>query len=307
MSGSSSISTYAIRVREKRKADYLDLCSLPTEKIDLLDLIFDALNSARDKNIQNELGSVYKIKLLNKKDRSISGIISVGKDGSTSEIIDTKSLKRTYDKKADEAEILPFYFNITVPIDLAKGFFVVQKDSLYGAKIILEDIISSLVKDKLPNLIIEFNPFVPEEWVEEYFRGKTVKKVSFISETIPVDIANAINSDFKRTEGSFEFSVIAKKGKSLPIVNKLVSSYSKGTSPKGFLEFNSLDFNNVKLEVESPNGKSKVFDWLNPSNRLFDEDISRKVEYGVDGHVKFESIDDFVLNKISSIIKSIGR
>ncbi len=144
-----SLSSYSIRIKDSSRDDYVLLDEFLPKK-DFLSFVQEYFSFVETK-LQLDEENKKLIRINNQKiktvKRQIRGIIETGEYGFESEIIDTKKGTLKYKRAVEDAELLPFYFLISLPKGKDKGIIILQRFGQFGISKILRDSLNQFLKN----------------------------------------------------------------------------------------------------------------------------------------------------------------
>jgi hypothetical protein len=302
-----SLASYVLRIKDMNTGNYLQLDKfLPKE--DFLNFIKDYFNfiqSQIDNDIENKKLIRIKGQTIKVDSRQINGVIETGEYGYESEIIDNLDGSLKYSRKTSDAEMMPFYFLMSLPVDKDKGIVVLERFGLLGISKVFRNSLNQFLKSKNPDLILEFNPLVPTDTVSEFLDKGNVTKLIFRKFGIPSDLSNYFDTSNNETsEGYVEFRIVAKRKHNLPVKNYLLNFFSSKQSGSRLMEINNIEYDRVKVEVKL--GKdTRTIDLSNFNTFRPYYDVSSEVRLGKNGHPDFDSINSVansLLNELNDIL-----
>jgi len=289
---------YTIRVKERATNQYVLLGNKTKLGFDLLDVIEHYLgNVIPSLPLDPKVNQVIRNEKAVRKDRAIEGIIRAGEYGYAASLLDVEADTISYERRFNDAELIPYYFLVKIPSTVDAGIIIFQRFGNSGIKDSFFRDFNNYFKKQLDEYMLEINPLVPKDMVKHYLQNRIVK-IRLIKYGLPTDIAD-INSDAipEGTEGESEFILKAKKNGEFPavILDKLRGGIDQflGSSdlPVGsILEIREFQADNIKVEVRVGNSY-RIIDFSNSDRLKFSDDISAKVEIDLQtGHPKFDSI-----------------
>jgi hypothetical protein len=312
-----SLVPYTIRVKEKRTKTYLPLGDI--DRLDLIDIIDSYLRTISNSASDLDDTSVIQAGKYNLGNRVLNGIIKGGHAGYTADLIDTQTDALSYQRKISDAELIPYYFLMKLPINADKGIVIFQKFDQSGIKEIFFEGFHGYFKMKLgDDYTLELYPLVPKDLIREYLKGRIVK-VRLIKQRFPRDISD-VRFDAIAEDDDFSSELIysAKRNASLPkrILDKIFPNgidkfLESDDKPVGsMVEVENFEFNKIKLKVRV--GKSyRTIDMSDTDKLRYSQDISDEVEKDSDGHPKLNSIDslakEFLGNLADSVWGEVGN
>lgn len=312
--GTFSLAAYTIRIEDTRSNTFLILDNF----INSLDFysIIDHYLSARHSNNPSVIANSNKILKVkhfdNQGDRMYVGIIETGEYGYEADLYDINRNQTTYTRQPTEAEMLPFYFLISIPSNKDEGILILQRFKQFGIKTIFENDLKNFIKSYVPadvrHINLTINALVPSRVLEYYLRGD-VKKIRFIKFSLPSDIANFYDDPSHiEEEGYMELVVSANRGRYFPnMIKEKIRRLIRGESDLShFIEIRDLnyDYDNVKVELDIQ-GTRRTIDLSNTSALKGYIDITSDVSVGPNGHPEFTSINQIALEIYNELITAI--
>ena len=235
---------------------------------------------ARKKEISKHF---IRAKIFRTRPRALAGTLQTGEYGYTSEIFDGVKLKKAYDRKATDAEMLPFYFLFDLPKPEHKGILLLQRFKIYGIRKIFADDFASFVKARIPNVAISVEPLVHPGLFEKFKAEGNATKIRFRQHQIPQDICDRVRG-MRAKDGYIEYTIVAKKNKTLNSFKQFLSG-----DQKTLLSIPAFNPDTVLYEMKL-NGRTRTLDVSNPSHLRSYFDVTERVEIGANGHPTFESV-----------------
>lgn len=288
-----SLSSYTVRLKDNRTDTYLRLDDFLPRK-DFLDFVQEFFNFIEVQLSKDE--ETKKIIRVNNQrvktnHRQLFGIIETGEYGFESEIIDSKKGTAKYKRTVDDAEMLPFYFLMSLPKGKDVGIILLQRFGLYGISKIFQTSLNKFLKSKNPEITLEFNPLVSTKVVEQYLEEGAVTKLVFRKFEIPSDLTDYFDTkDLRQVKGYVEYRIVATRNHNLPIKGRL-RKFLTGKTQNRLMEIKNFDYNRLKVEVRFGND-TRTIDLDNFNSFRAYYDVSGDVRTGKNGHPTFESIDE---------------
>lgn len=117
---------------------------------------------------------------------SIYGTIKSGHYGERTEIINIETGNIEHNKEDNEADVLPYGFAVAVAAgEMDQGIVVIQSFAGIDTKRILHQRISNYIERIRNEYRVEMKPLVPQQILDNYFEGGTLKSIRFIQNIIP--------------------------------------------------------------------------------------------------------------------------
>lgn len=302
-----SLSSYTLRVKKNSTDEYVTLDNFDGTKdiLDELNSFFNSLqsNSSRDDNEQK----MMMVPSFNIASRTLNGIIETGDYGFESKLVDVDTDSVSYERKKNEAEMLPFYFLIKVPSTKDEGIILLQRFKQFGVRKIFLDHFSKFFASNNVNYTVEINPVFPEKLIEQYLDNGRVTKIRFIRYKMPTDIADRYNTeDHIEEEGTTELVVSTKRNTSIPLVGQIKRFLDGEIQIDRLIEIQNYDYEDVKIEVNI-NNKPKVIPLGNLNKIRPYYDIDHELTVGDNGHPDFDSIDRISRNLMQDLFEVMNR
>lgn len=268
---SIGLATYSIQVREKHsKKIFFNFDKLPKEYpnlenfedlkknpyYDLMDIL-NEIFEVGDRHIHKKHEKIIKLlKWESEKSRVVYGLFGYGNYGSESEVVDTKVKDYSETLEQSKGVIKPFYFLFKLPKGSNLGMLIIERKSVSGLKVILNQWINQLLKNSnYKNFVVDINSMINEEMLNKYFNEGQLHSLRYIKHSIPKDYYD----DIKTTEGKIETKISLNNPENIPssIKNRLLGSVSK-EKDNSYLKIKEVDYEDLKVELEL-NGKKRVF------------------------------------------------
>ncbi len=298
-----SLSSYTLRIKDSQTGNYLFLDEFLPHK-DFLSFVqeyFQFIETTLSNDVENRKVLRVNNSTIKSIKRQLTGIIQTGEYGYESEIIDKEKGKLKYKRTVDDAEMLPFYFIMTLPKKQDKGIVILQRFGLFGMSKIFRQSLNGFLKAKNPNLSVEFNPLVSSEVVRQFISNGDVTKIIFRRFDIPSDYATYFDTkSMKEVEGYVEYSIVAKRRSNFPIKKRLNSLLFGNGKVTRLMELKNFSYDTVKIEVKQGND-TRTIDLGNLNTFRAYYDISSEIKRGLDGHPTFNSVDEAAKRLLSEL------
>jgi hypothetical protein len=278
MAGATALAAYSMKVwsLQAKKAEQ---ASQFAGSSDLLHFFIDVLGGLAEQTVQDQtIQQVLTVKKHQAQDRRLFGIIETGEYGVESDLWSIESKSVVYRRKKTEADMRPFYFLMDIPEGPDEGILLLQRAGTLGIRKVLQDVIRPKFEAKFPEYRLRIDPLVESEELEKYTKGK-VQSIRFIRFGIPSDIAEAYDSGHQEVDGFVELVVRARRGKSLPLNNRLKQFFSGKHELGGLIALDETGFEYDNIKVNTKVGKSsRTIDLANPNRLRSYHDISSEIE-----------------------------
>ncbi len=149
---------------------------------------------------------------------------------------------------------------------------------------------------------------VPIEVIDQYLKGGTIARVTFIRKSIPKDIADSLEDDVKESDAQAEYHILPKKsGNKLIRLRESLRNFMIGrTTISEVATLKGFEHQNIILKIE----KGKQVKTINLSNLEAinpSYDLTNQVETELNGHPKYRSIYSAARNLSGELRQMVGR
>lgn len=299
--GAIGLSLHTITVLNKRTDENLlfdDKITSDPESLEIKDIINIYFESLKP-TINEKKSKVFQLK---KYDFDIednyyeyTGIVESGEYGYSSTIVDLEDNVELLKRKPTHAELLPFFFHLSLPKERDRGIVQLQSFRQFSIKGVFEYELNKYIKQINSDLKISISSIMPKEYVMKMIEVGRLMKLNFIRYETPVDVADALGGypdGVRENEMQEVYTVKANRGKSVTknVKPKILRFFRDNTAKvSDLIELKDFDYNALTVEVEV-NKNKKTFDIGNYHNSTPKFDITDEVEYSEDGHPRYESI-----------------
>jgi hypothetical protein len=310
MPRSHSLAAYSINVWNFEEREREVISDFGDEQDDLMDLLSTFLSSLQAKASHDkehrQLLTVETLKI-DKKARTICGVIETGEYGSESKLRDVETQEIVYKKKIKEAAMLPFYFLVDLPEGSEDGILVLQRTGMFGIRKILAAVIDFWFDEKFPDFGFRLHPLAEPGDLEKYKEGQ-VETVRFIGYDIPGDIADALSTANKKFDGHVELVITARRGSFLNVRDRIRRYFNKEVELNKFIALKETKFKYQDVKLKTKVGRSKRTVSLADLKLLRSYyDITDEVAIDpATGHPSFDSIDRLAKDLAGRIKRSLG-
>lgn len=283
-----SLAGYSITIRKKHSKEILPWNGF--NGADSLDVLFRKyIERWSNYTSDNDKKVIINLKKAFSDDSKFYGIIETGEWGFESTLVDIDTKEVSYNRKATEAEMLPFFFVIGYPNKHKEGILILERFGTLGIRKALGDFINTEFQKENPEYIIDFNSLVMEEVADSYLREGRILKIHFISHKIPSDICDLVANGSEDSIAFSEYVVHAKKKSFLPINADVIKMLGKGSRQRRVLELREFEFDSIKIKVER-DGFTRTFDIEQVDKMRSYVNIDDKIDKDNTGHPTLETI-----------------
>lgn len=290
MANSISLALYSIRVRSM-----YDNVNLPIQGFDghndlLNEFCFFLEDYSHHSSIDEHNFKRLIISRYLNTARIIKGIVDTGDYGYESSIVDVNNDQETYHRHTNDAEMLPFYYNIILPRNTNEGLIAVQRLGQRGIKTAFHNAFSVFFNHRNPEYRVEFNEIIPDQVLAKLMEDGFIQKVRLIRFGVPKDIEDLYDNAQREQLGTTELVISARRNGNLPLLPRLREFLIGARLVTNIVEIENYEYNEVKIEFVI-NKKHRIINLseLDKINSFYD--ITEDVVRGENGHPTFESID----------------
>lgn len=227
---SHSVSAYQLTIRNpeiKGRDKYALLSAITVKKrsFDFLDLLetFLKAHSTYKTFLVNQSNRLVKIESIvrAKNGRDISFYVRQGAYGVPGEIISSRSLKRTYNRKSEESDVGCYFVQIRVPANSKTAYAVLHFIGNSSVKSWLSDQLGLHVNNKLGGCAMNFRPLCTKLVLQTYLKNADVRsiRIANFEPRESGDLANYLTDDkvekvltLKREGGFGKLGSFLRKG-----------------------------------------------------------------------------------------------
>lgn len=220
-------------------------------------------------------------------DGEISGYIRYGTFGFESELFDTKTKKKQYDRKSTDFEQIELYYQFWCPED--EDFALVAFQSFSGRSCIgyVTTALQEEFRSKNKGLTLRIDKVSPQLVDKATFANSDVKQVTLIKRSASTDLADLHGASKKPTEVEIEVRVTAKSG-SFGKFGKLDTTSLRNDA--GVYAIGTTPFQKAVATVNF-NGKPRRVGVFGDNGNAGAFDVTDDVDFGPNGHPVYKSID----------------
>jgi hypothetical protein len=232
-----AIATYTIEIGRKHspKRELLD----NFDGNDALTLFDDFLKKVQAPINDAESETLLKVRNYAVKDRTITGIIETGEYGYGSDLLDIETHKQVFRRLPNQAEMLPFFFEIFVPSGRNQGLLALQRFGNFGIREIFA-IHFKKFAERHPDFSFRFHPIVHPEQLRLLTDGGVVRRLLFRRFVLPKDLSDRLGGVDPK-DAYDEYSIILKRDTNLPILSRFLKGIGRNDkrplvvqTPQGF-------------------------------------------------------------------------
>ena len=261
-----------------------------------------------------QFGQESDITINSTKYRIFNGIVKTGNYGYESEIYNKNIKAVSYKRQKEDAELLPFYFLIALPIDKDEGIVLLQGFKHFGIKTIFNETLNKFFSTEKPEYKIELNNLIDENLLKLLLDRGFTSKIRYIKFKQPVNLEDAYDTDGDHeeipNELHAELSIYSGSNMAFSKIMRSMKNqfpYQKsneGDSLSKLIEFTDFEYDNVKIEIKI-NGKNRTIDLSNLDKLRPTIDITDEVLRENSEHPKFNSINQIAIDLFRDLAEGL--
>jgi hypothetical protein len=176
----------------------------------------------------------------------IHGFIGYGTFGFESNLLDRKTKKNNYNRKTDDLEEIPLYFQFWVPTTEDFGFLAFQSFQARSCVSLVTSAMQLAFSTKFKGYRLSIRKLMPEDVKTSAFFSWPVKQITLVKKNIPKNKEDKYLFDLDPTIAEYEVTLRAKRRRDL---GSLMSFLDKAGDTKGVLEYDGVQFDEAKAEI----------------------------------------------------------
>lgn len=298
------IAAYAIRARLKRTSDplYLGTLSPPGGLHGIVKGFLGSLKKTHARDEESQL--LQRVIRLDTDVDSCWGLLESGEYGFEAKGVDINTLKPSYKRKSQDAELIPFYFRLYLPSANDTGIMLLQRHGPRGVFHSFSSALRDFVGQKLPDHALDITRLVPAEVLGELLKGG-VRAVEITTYKVPTDIADKyrfLGNLQKAGTVTVEFK--AKK-KAYLFPPSWLKRITTGQTKVVELPVD-LGPGRIRLKVDY-HGKTRVVDLSSPETIAPYTDATDDLDIQDSGHPSYESVDSYCTDLLRELLEQLGK
>ena len=248
-----------------------------------------------------------------KANRQLAGIIRSGETGYASELFDSETGDKNYDRKPDDIELMPFYFLFDMPTGKKTAIIALQTFGLFGIATKLKAQLKKYLSAFYPKYTVQLRVIhIGGLFMEKYVNQGNIKTIEGTEYFQPSDSASDSSKEIKCTH---IYSPVKRGGYFARGLNTALMNYFKKQqydqnsvvhSIKELIATDLPDVNELRFEIDVMGTRRKL-DLSDLSKTATRYDITDDVSIDASGHPRYESAHglakDIVSNDIRKLIK----
>ena len=221
------------------------------------------------------------------KGEEVAGLLRYGVFGFESELIDTRTKKKQYDRKSTDFEQIELYYQFWCPD--GEDFALLAFQSFSGRSCVgyVFEALKSEFRKTNKNLTLRLEKIAPQIINKATFGNAQVKQITLSKRSASKDLSDLHGASKKPQEVEVEVKVTAKSG-TFGRYRDLNQASLKHDA--GLYTIGASPFQKAKAKV-SLNGKTRSVGIFGDNGNAGAFDITEDVDFSTSGHPKFASID----------------
>jgi hypothetical protein len=209
---SIALAPYGVRVRPKYSQD-AEVIDAFGGNNDLLQFFSEVLRKLKKEDEHDEVAKrVLSLLKMSTSDRTISGIFEVGEYGSESTIRDVLERRIVHQKQITHADMMRFYFLISLPVGRTKGVLLMQKTGVHGIFTAVEKLLMRHMRERHDEFLLELSAMSSQGIFDRYVRHGDLRTIRLIRYQVPSDIAEKYAIGHREVKGSAELVIRLRGG-----------------------------------------------------------------------------------------------
>ncbi len=302
MSFAIGLRFYKVQVFKK-----LDRTPIPIKggesKYDLL-TFFDIFVKLKIKETEGDDRAWFFTPEETKSIRTLHGIINYGTTGFGSDIKDSKTKEKKYERLATDMEEVPLYYQIWCPLEADFALLALQS---FGPRSCIGRI-QRAASDEFSKMHEGYRLGFEKLMIEDISTGELgfspVKQLRFIQRQPPQDKADKYLKGAITQEYEME-TVFRSKRRGFLGTHKDISDIILPAQKTGIFTMDGIEYNEIKAEVDFA-GKRRVIGILGSMVDSGSIEVSDKVKRGPKGHPTIETICIEVDELMEAFYEAIG-
>jgi hypothetical protein len=252
---------YSVKVKKRYRRESEVLSNLPGPH-DLLTVFLQGMRGTLNaQNNDEEVERVACLKRLERSDRHLIGILEAGHYGEANDIVHAPTGRLTHAQNVDEAALLPSFFRLVIPEGMQTGLLILQRDNRVQSKGALLSVLKPILASVSDEFVLHVNPVMNRQTFERWVGEGQVQQLRFVRYSITEDFADEYDRGRDETEGTMELVVKARRGRTLPLKDKIISWFRSDAPVRDIFEIPGLEefaYDDVKVDLKIGNRTKRV-------------------------------------------------
>ncbi len=286
---SITLATYALRVRERRSREFLPLGNAASGAS--FHRFLKTFFTSRRNQVSADEQTLQHVSTCRSNSSDVWGTIEAGEFGYAADGVNVTTMKKSFRRSTDDAELLPFYFRVDAPDDSNVALLALQRFGPHGVYQSLKTAMRQAFEDANPDQILDVKRVVPSSLLRAILQGDVIA-IEVTSYSVPPDIADHYHflGDVGRSTGRMTIEFRARSG--VPFIEQeWLKRLRRGiASALEFEDETDGKPSTLRLKLQHE-GKVRTVQVGNLENLLPYVDVTDEIKLGGDGHPVFESIN----------------
>jgi hypothetical protein len=300
-----SLSTYTVRILDRIGKPVRDLNRWPDGSS--FTALIEKYLGARRGHVLDDPHKQTALRVLDfvTWGKCVSGTAERGDYGFGSTLFDMEVQKVSHDRQPTEADLIPYYFLFETHPGADEGILILERFGRGGIKGPLGSDLDAYLRDQYPEFRLDIRPLVTQQMIDQFLGNGRIVRIRLVRFGIPSDIADRYDIGHEEEEGIAEFRITAKRGRHIPLLDRIRAVLAGDLDLPRFLEVGGFQYDDVKIEFEL-GGRRRTLDLLHPNHFWPSIDVTDEVELDDDRHPVFASVDDIARSLASDIRRLMG-
>lgn len=203
--------------------------------------------------------------------------IKTGDYGTVSEIVNADTGETSYNKKENDAEVIPFVCGIMLPSgERDNGIIIFQTEGKYGMKSCFESRLKKYLMKNYRHFSFEMGPLLPTQYIEKVLKKGVLEKIRLIRFQTPADIKNTLSVN-EGTEMKEERIYYRPTGFINNKLDKIVGYIRGRNGLREVITDENFNYDLIKMDFKIGNRK-RTFDFNNIEKIVPIIDITEEVK-----------------------------
>lgn len=235
----------------------------------------------------------------------IIGKVKTGAYGYSAEIVNTSTGAVNYNRREDDAEVMPFFFCLCVPnINTTKALLILQTYGVFGIKTIFNNCLNEYIFRICESYKLNISSVTPTAYIQRFLENGILQKIRFLRYNIPHDRARQLGLNNGVEEAYEEYTIHKPLGFMQKNKMGITQFLSGQKSLNTVVEIKDFEYDNIKLDFKLGR-KNKTINLSNIDKVIVNEDITDLVTL-IDGHPTEESILPVLLETGRDYLNDMG-
>lgn len=309
MAKSYSLAAYLIRIKNKTTHSNVSLDEFQIDGLDIFDVFFNYFEerqaASTTDNVEEKLLRVQNYQADDKL-RLIKGNFETGEYGIRSDFYNIETQELTIHRELTDAELLPFYFLLSLSQHTQEGIIILQRFHTHGIKTVVQRDLQEYFKEITDDYSIQLIPIIYEALLDQYINGE-LKEIRLVKFNLPKHLETQFQTQGANPEEAVaEFVLKAKHNTELEFGKQKIADYLRSLRNEVVVQplnriiaVHGFSYDTIKIDI-IVNGKRRKMDLSNPYQISAYYDITDELRFE-NGRPLFTSIDAIAQDYLDSL------